>query len=348
MTDLSKKTPVQIDTEIARIGGLIGVQTGRIGDARRVIEIAKKRIEKGTSDAGKQPAVIEAAEAEIAAAEAAIVSLREEIAPYKGQYEERRWTRYYLVNNSNGHIHKNLNCSTCFVTTEYSWLFECSGRTPEDLIAEYGEDVCSECYPQAPVLARGFRKSVADKQAVSCDGNGEYHGDVARPGWSRFVVAPQVVCKVCGERAAITKSGNIRRHDTPAERLRKEKAKSPEKIVVGRETYKTRRAAELALSQGCEIDGSALVPSAHAREIANVLAQRDGVLVEAILQPLAAKVLARKLRYAREGLSYHRCQVETYAAGTSMHDHGVEGVAHCEEKIKALKAAQKALRSMAA
>jgi|DEB0MinimDraft_6_1074348.scaffolds.fasta_scaffold02887_8 hypothetical protein len=345
MTDLSKKTPAQIDTEIARIGGLIGAQTGRIGDARRAIALAKERINQGASDAGKQPAAIEAAEAEIAAAEAAIVSLREEIAPYKGQYEERRWTRYYLVNNSNGHIHKNLNCSTCFVTTEYSWLFECSGRTPEDLISEYGEDVCSECYPQAPVLANGFRKSVADKQAVSCDGNGEYHGDVARPGWAGFVVAPQVACKVCGERAAITKGGKIRRHDTPAERLRKEKAKSPEKIVVGRETYKTRRAAEIALSQGCKVEGGKLVPNEHAQAIADILAERDGVLVEVILKPFAKKVVARDLRHAREGLKYLRGNCLAYGEGTSLHAHALKQIPAVEKEIEDLKAAQKALRA---
>lgn len=166
MTDLSKQTPVQIDTEIARINGLIGEQTGIIGDARRVIEIAKKRIEQDAWDAERQPAKIEAAEAKIAAAKAALVPLHDEIAPYRDEYEVRGWTRYYLVTNVNGHIHSSMHCSTCFPTTEFGWLPQCSGRTPEDMIKEHGEDMCSECFPSAPAIAKGFRKSEADKQAA--------------------------------------------------------------------------------------------------------------------------------------------------------------------------------------
>lgn len=344
MMELSKKTPAQIDAEIARINGLIGVQSGIIGDARRVIEIGKKRIEQDAWDAAKMPAKIEAAEAKIAAAKAALVPLHEEIAPYRDEYTARRWTRYFIVTNVNGHIHSSMHCSTCFPTTEFGWLFECSGRTPKDMIAEYGEDMCSECFPEAPVMANGFRKSVAERDAVSCNGNGEYHGDVARKGWQQYMTS-YVTCKTCGERAAITNSGKIRRHDTPAERVRKEQAKNPEKVVVGRETYKTRRAAEIALSQGCTVEGGKLIPSEHAQAIADILAERDGVLVEVILKPFTTKVIARELRYTREAVKYLQSNLAYYPKGTPSHDDAAKLLVVREQEIEDLKAAQKALRA---
>jgi hypothetical protein len=159
MTDLSKQTPVQIDTEIARIGGLIAsqqaglanckAQLGRLDEGRRVFESRERietRIEKHI---------------------AAIAALKEEAAPYLGEYTSRGgWSRYYLCTAAGGHVHSSTHCSTCFSTTTYSWLVEFSARTSAELIEIYGEDMCSECYPEAPVLARGYRKSVADADAA--------------------------------------------------------------------------------------------------------------------------------------------------------------------------------------
>lgn len=66
-------------------------------------------------------------------------------------YAKHRWSRFYLVLNNNGHIHRDTSCSTCFATTEYGWLPQLSGLTEADAVADQGEILCSICFPSAPV-----------------------------------------------------------------------------------------------------------------------------------------------------------------------------------------------------
>lgn len=80
-----------------------------------------------------------------------IAKLDEQARPYEDAYAEQRWSRFYLVKNANGHVHKDMACSTCFYDTQYGWLYECSGMTEEEIVAEFGEKVCTVCYPAAPV-----------------------------------------------------------------------------------------------------------------------------------------------------------------------------------------------------
>ena len=61
------------------------------------------------------------------------------------------WSRFYLVCNSNGHIHSSVNCSTCFDSTAFSWLTNLSGLTEADAVAQEGEVLCTVCFPTAPV-----------------------------------------------------------------------------------------------------------------------------------------------------------------------------------------------------
>lgn len=61
------------------------------------------------------------------------------------------WSRFFLVTNTNGHIHRSMNCSTCYVTTTYAWLPTLSGRTEAEAVADQGEILCSVCFPSAPV-----------------------------------------------------------------------------------------------------------------------------------------------------------------------------------------------------
>lgn len=66
-------------------------------------------------------------------------------------WREHRWSRFFLVLNSNGHIHSSLSCSTCYWTTRYGWLPRLSGLTEADAVAQEGEILCSICFPSAPV-----------------------------------------------------------------------------------------------------------------------------------------------------------------------------------------------------
>ncbi len=70
---------------------------------------------------------------------------------WERQADYAGWSRFFLVTNVGGHIHRDMSCSTCFPTTQYAWLYELSGLTEAEAVAEYGEILCSVCFPSAPV-----------------------------------------------------------------------------------------------------------------------------------------------------------------------------------------------------
>jgi len=81
--------------------------------------------------------------------------------------EFKGWSRFFLVQASNGHIHKSLWCSTCFPTTQYAWLPALSGLTEAEAVAEYGGILCSICFPSAPVeWTTGTNKKDAERKAA--------------------------------------------------------------------------------------------------------------------------------------------------------------------------------------
>lgn len=65
-------------------------------------------------------------------------------------WRDHHWTRFYYVQNQNGHIHKDMYCSTCYATTQYQWLTDLSDQTEAEAVASFGEVLCSVCYPSAP------------------------------------------------------------------------------------------------------------------------------------------------------------------------------------------------------
>lgn len=64
------------------------------------------------------------------------------------------WTRFWIVVNSNGHIHTSRSCTTCFPTTQYAWLPDLSGSTNDEVVELAGESACTICFPDAPVDTR--------------------------------------------------------------------------------------------------------------------------------------------------------------------------------------------------
>lgn len=80
-----------------------------------------------------------------------IAELRAEAQPLEAEFDRRGgWARYYLVNNSNGHVHKDMECTTCFIDTQYLWLPSVSDFNEEQMVAEFGETACTVCFPSAP------------------------------------------------------------------------------------------------------------------------------------------------------------------------------------------------------
>lgn len=64
------------------------------------------------------------------------------------------WTRAYLVDNADGHVHKSTRCSSWnkgLYATRYHWLTELSGQAETEIVELAGERACTVCYLSAPV-----------------------------------------------------------------------------------------------------------------------------------------------------------------------------------------------------
>jgi hypothetical protein len=79
-----------------------------------------------------------------------ITTLGQEQADLSQVWYEHRWSRFYFVTNTNGHIHKDTSCSTCYDSTEFQWLTHLSDQTEAEAVADWGKVLCSVCYPSAP------------------------------------------------------------------------------------------------------------------------------------------------------------------------------------------------------
>lgn len=78
------------------------------------------------------------------------------------------WNRYSVV--PGGHIHTNVSghlreCFTLREDTDVRWAHPVSGDSVEQAIAEYGEALCTHCFPDAPV------SQTTGKVEVDADGN---------------------------------------------------------------------------------------------------------------------------------------------------------------------------------
>jgi hypothetical protein len=77
-----------------------------------------------------------------------------------------RWNRYFLVTSSDGHVHRGMNCATCFATTEYGWLPELADCDEDAMIAEFGEKACTVCFPDAPANPAFHAPGSRDREAI--------------------------------------------------------------------------------------------------------------------------------------------------------------------------------------
>jgi hypothetical protein len=167
--NLSEISPKEIDTILARIWEKKNSLSYDVFNQKGYIEREEKRntrpfMEWTQKSIDREYEKLEKMQKEIQA-------LREEEKPYNAEYARRPWSRFFLVINANGHVHKSRSCVTCFPTTQYGWLYEMSGMTEEEAVAERGEQMCTECFPSAPTLAKimgpsKYAKMEADKKAA--------------------------------------------------------------------------------------------------------------------------------------------------------------------------------------
>lgn len=147
---------VATDTVLAEINTKIAIKRRNKARAIDTIASAEKanaeRVSKGLEPMARPYGIdIDREQYRIVKCDEHIAELEAEAAPLHALYNEHRWSRFFLVLNTNGHIHRDTSCSTCFITTDFGWLPELSGLTEVDAVEQQGEILCSVCFPSAPV-----------------------------------------------------------------------------------------------------------------------------------------------------------------------------------------------------
>lgn len=173
LDNLSTATPVEIDTELARL-------YGENADARFKSAQAASSLHYAADDeyntrynprSGWKMALIDVIEAvrvvaagetykateaqraldSYTAAHQKVMEIREAMSPLNAEYRRRPWTRAFLVQNAGGHVHSSMECSTCFDTTQFAWMTAYSDKPEVEIVEAAGEKACTVCYPSAPV-----------------------------------------------------------------------------------------------------------------------------------------------------------------------------------------------------
>jgi hypothetical protein len=89
-------------------------------------------------------------------------------APYDEEFKRRGgWSRYVIVCNSNGHIHRQPDrCGTLIPgQTLISPVYQLSGATDEEVIQFSGQTACSKCFPDAPVITPLEKQRISKEKA---------------------------------------------------------------------------------------------------------------------------------------------------------------------------------------
>lgn len=156
------------------------------------------------------------------------------VAEVEAEYRSRPWSRYWLVTSSDGHIHRDVGCSTCNKGREptgFALVPYLSGRPVEDAVADLGPALCSICFPGAPVEAREQARIPA-RVALALAEEGceafqaaraKAKADAAKraaercPGAGQAPAGPpdarrEVRCHVCGRRSRVTRLGVLEAH----------------------------------------------------------------------------------------------------------------------------------------
>lgn len=216
MSGMENKTPRQIDTRLAEIyqarspleaNVAIGQNQRRqlFDDEKEAIvqnrPVKLLAIQSRLSDAG------DALGDAIAKLRAFNAVHRDEINLLEGEYNTRRWSRFFLVTSSAGHIHSHRNCNTCHLTTQYGWLPDLSGQSEEMMVRKHGEAACTVCFPTAPTM-EGWQESIDRKKAESCTGSGRYV-ESARGRYPKYTK-----CDECSETVSVSRGGKVRKHKT--------------------------------------------------------------------------------------------------------------------------------------
>lgn len=172
---LATWSPPEVDTVMSAIWVDIYKTQARVASQEGTIAQIDKRyngnLEKALQwDIDRRARAVES----LVSYEKALDALSAESDVYEAEYRRRPWSRYWLVDNANGHVHTSMSCSTCYPSTQYSWLIELSGQDETACVSLVGERACTVCMPSAPTR-RGFgdntsgwaRKTQAEKDEAA-------------------------------------------------------------------------------------------------------------------------------------------------------------------------------------
>ena len=178
-----------------------------------------------TTDTGEWKA--REASRQVAKYDAALAAFDANVAaaqPLEDEFRADGWSRFFLVQNVGGHIHRSMHCSTTFRGTRWGWLPDLSGLTEADAVATEGTRLCSICYPTAPVeWTVGLPKKANPNQ---CPGSGQDPAYVKfdvternyRTGETRTVTRERADCPSChrkfvnvNERSGLVRAHNLKR-----------------------------------------------------------------------------------------------------------------------------------------
>lgn len=213
---IERMTPVEIDTFLSKNYQVAGAkrqeyEKDKASAKESLTRIFGRKAEKLDDDpysrfqmACKRVARLEATAAKFLVE---LKAIQGEAVPYQSEYARRPWLRYFLVLNSNGHVHREMHCTTCFPTTWYKWLVDLADCDEGRMVKDYGEKACTVCFPDAPTMTEYVlaMQRVAEEENKVCPASGSYSPN----GYSRRYLS----CPECGVHVAMTSTGKFRKHD---------------------------------------------------------------------------------------------------------------------------------------
>lgn len=258
------------------------------GDAEAVAALRKVAVDSA------HPAAPTAADllAKLDAALADLAAIDRQVQELEAIYAEHRWSRFFIVISSDGHIHRNRRCSTCYLSTVYGWLPKLSGLTEAEAVADQGPLLCSVCFPSAPAeWTRGRAPQTAEEALVDGKCVNRTGVNYRRHGMSQYGD-----CPTCGARGVAATGSGLRKHTHERAQVEAARAKrrddpkligtpDNDELRVGHDVLRTVRTAEIAYVDAMMWAGYA----ARNRPDSPALAAEHRTRADVILTALAAK-----------------------------------------------------------
>ena len=213
------ETPAEFDEALSKLDARLGVARSRVASASadlaralRVDVMPVDRLLEASAGVGAHVFRRERL-AELAGEEA---DARSAVRRYDAEFRARGgWSRFFLAQSSNGHIHSSTRCQTCNrmgKATSFGWLTDLSGASEAEAVEKCGPLLCTVCFPSAPLEWTNGREVEAEKRkAARCEGSGlRVNRDL--PHRMGYYSGNWVTCEKCDARPAPTASGKVRAH----------------------------------------------------------------------------------------------------------------------------------------